>query len=295
MLRRALQIGSTHVHRLRTATVDCLRPSGMPSLFTPSANTVKPSPLHPLTPTIEALRRDAIALLQPQPSWRAQSKDRLALRERLDKALRHRASEARRQAVDNTRSKKALATTDQASGGDEVATTSMHDRWFMQELLHSLRAFDNFFLRSYDVDAGLPLMQAVLPAQKRLLDAAVRDVFRTASDSDLQRLLAVIDPDVLALLPASQLASRALPATPQADAPPDLPAGSRLNVNEFLALVDYLHPYTHHYQVINGGLRLARYWGVEGIADASALLREPYLRALHKLQRSGLFTDRSGL
>lgn len=249
--------------------------------------------MHALSPRIESLRRDAIALLQPLPLWVSAASERLSLRKQIEHELKSSVAEV----------PKGIAAQAPPAGPaqSQPAQSEPNDAWFLQELLSGMRAFDNYYLRSYAADAGEPLSRAMLPAQRRVMDAAVRDVFRTASDADLQRLLAVIDPDVRSLLPVSMQASRPLFAqTALADKAlscdlPALPADARLSLDEFLALVDYLHPYTCHYQVINGGLRLSRYWGVDGIAEASALLREPYLRALHKLQRSGLFSDRTGL
>lgn len=245
-------------------------------------------PLHALSPRIERLRRDAIALLQPLPLWVSAASERLSLRKQIEHELKSSVAEV----------PKGIAAQAPPAW---PAQSEPHDAWFLQELLSGMRAFDNYYLRSYAADTGEPLSRAMLPAQRRVMDAAVRDVFRTAGDADLQRLLAVIDPDVRSLLPTAMQASRPLFAqTALADKAlahdlPALPADARLSLDEFLALVDYLHPNTCQYQVINGGLRLSRYWGVDGIAEASALLREPYLRALHKLQRSGLFSDRTGL
>ena len=339
MLKRALQIGRTHIHRMRMGSADLLRPRAAPSLSTPRqkpAQMQKP-PLRELSPRIESLRRTAIALLQPQPRWLSAASERQSLRQQIEKELKSVIAEARKPISAPVASLPPAAGAVQAAQSHPAQFPPMQsqpapfppdDAWFLQELLLGMRALDNYFLRSYDADAGEPLSRAMLPAQRRDMDAAVRDVFRIASDIDLQRLLAIIDPDVLSLLPVSQLASRPqfahrahaekalarelhepyeryAPYEPyephelhELYAPhalPGLPASERLNINEFLALVDYLHPYTCHYQVINGGLRLSRYWGVDGIAEASALLREPYLRALHKLQLSGLFTDRTGL
>ncbi len=242
------------------------------------------------------MRCDAIALLQPQPLWGSAAKERLSLRQAIEGALQSGSAASPGTVIAPT----SLAA---AASGMQAAQPAPDDALFMQELLLGMRVFDNYFLRSYDADAGRPLSLALLPAQKRVLDEAVRDIFRTASDGDLQRLLAIIDPDLLSLLPTSLMASRPLFAhmarVPAVHADTahvrELPAAERLSIDEFLALVDYLHPYTYHYHMINGGLRLARYWGVNGLAEASALLREPYLRALHKLQRSGMFSDHTGL
>ncbi len=154
----------------------------------------------------------------------------------------------------------------------------------MSDLLGTLRAFDNFFLLSYDVDAGVPLSAAMLPAQRRQLESAVAEMFRTATESDWSRLLSILDPELLKMAPCP----------PPACQPVELPATERLTRDELLALVDYLHPHTCHFIVINGGLRLSRFWNVHGVADASRLLSVPYLSALEKLQRSGLFVERSG-
>ena len=227
-------------------------------------------------------------MLQPLPLWVSTASERLSLRQQIEREL---------QSSDAEMPKAISAHVPPA----QAAQSQSDDAWFLQELLSGMRAFDNYYLRSYVADAGEPLSRAMLPAQRRVMDEAVREVFRTASDADLQRLLAVIDPDVRSLLPTSMQASRPLFAqTALADKAlarglAALPADARLSLDEFLALVDYLHPFTCHYQVINGGLRLSRYWGVDGIAEASALLRDPYLRALHKLQRSRLFSDRTGL
>ncbi len=237
-------------------------------------------------------------MLGAEPRWSSRAVARLALRQQLEREL------ALCPATSLAPAPAPASTGTPAPANGELRPTSTNDRWFMQELLQVMRAFDNYYLLSYDVDGGQPLSQALLPAHRRILQAAAQDAFRTASDTDWQRLLAIVHPDVLSLVPSSILAARSS-AEPASAANPTCAANTaqrarlaeddRLSINEFLALVDYLHPYTCHYHVINGGLRLSRFWGVEGIAQASVLLREPYLRALHKLSRSGLFTDGSGL
>lgn len=154
----------------------------------------------------------------------------------------------------------------------------------MTELLGTLRAFDNFFLHSYEIHEGCTLSAAMLPAQRRELESAVAELFNTTTESDWPRLRSV-------------LAAEALPtglSNPGIPNAANLLPTDRLTQDEFLALVDYLHPHTCHFIVINGGMRLARYWGVDGVAQATRLLREPYLSALEKLQRSRLFADRTG-
>ncbi len=237
-------------------------------------------------------------MLGAEPRWSSRAAARLALRQQLEREL------ALCPTTPLAPAPAPASTGTPAPANGEVRPTSANDRWFMQELLQGMRAFDNYYLLSYDVDGGQPLSQALLPAHRRMLQAAAQDAFRTASDADWQRLLTIVHPDVLSLLPSSMLAPRSPAVSANAASASSAPGSAqrtgladddRLSINEFLALVDYLHPHTCHYLVINAGLRLSRFWGVEGIAQASALLREPYLSALHKLSRSGLFTDGSGL
>lgn len=260
MLRRLLQSTGIPARLKAACSREARRLPETPQLASrPVAATALPA-LYRLSPSVEQMRAEAIDLLRPSPRWTSRAAERLALRERIQSEL------------DRLQSAPA--------GRSLSQSTSAHDRWFMSDLLTALRAFDNYFLLSYDVDAGECLSEALLPVQRRVLETAVMDMFRTTAECDWPRLVAMLDPLLLRAAPGP------LPTAP--------PVKDQLLQDELFALVDYLHPHTHHFIVINGGMRLSRYWQVHGLADAAHPLRTPYLSALDKLQRSGLFTDRTG-
>lgn len=164
------------------------------------------------------------------------------------------------------------------------------DLRFLQECLDTMRAFDNFFMRSYTATPGLPLHQRILPPHREQLKTALQQAFSDNSVEQRATLASMMEPGALEWA-GVQLTLQEAKASEQMYCP----VRSPLTTDEVIALVDYLHPYTKQFQVINGGARLSTFWGIDGIEVATSLLSSAYLSALMKLARNESFLDRSGV
>jgi hypothetical protein len=266
MLRITLQVMKNYLHGVN-------RPATKTSTGRPNLSYRKPvtrSHLRRLSPEIEIIRQEARALLQPSPCWTSLSEERLAMRTQIKSELQR------------------LAQQSSEKHTDETAPGHLCDQWFMQDLLWTMRSFDNFFLLSYQIDPTKPLSETLLPLHVKEMKKAIRDVFSCASGEDWRKLLKVTDPSVL------EWAEITPPAWAKSTKD-NAATGGKLNLDEFIALVDYLQPDTHHFFIANGGVRLDKFWGVEGIREAGSNFHNAYLSALAKLSNQPDFIDCSGL
>lgn len=241
----------------RTTALPVLRP----------VTAARRSPLHRLSPTIEVLRQQIHQLLNVA-DWEASANERLKLREQMESEIKsvHR------------------------MGSRPASGPTRHDLRFLQESLTTMRAFDNYFLRSYGLGSASSLSTMILPLHSRRLSAGLLGAFHSNSAEQRVLLASAIAPEALAWAGIRQERSES--------AASDRARASRtalLELDEVIALIDYLHPSTMHFHVINGGARLRAFWGIDGIEAAARPLSSAYLSALRKLSCMNEFIQRSGI
>lgn len=234
---------------------------------------IRRSPLRTLSPKTEAIRQQIGNLLIANPDWNAHRDDRRDLRIDLFQELeRHCHS----------------CPGNKPRG--ELSIKELTNLRFAKELHTVLNVFDSFFLGCYQLETGKTLSQSIQEKHAAKLRLAIRSVFAINSIAQRRLLASVMDPTVLhwSRIPMSRDELKRIEELREQH-----PAV--LDLDEALALFDYLDPYSAHFIIINGGARLKAFWGIDGIAEAGQVLSVPFNCALQKLQQNEQFTDRSGI
>lgn len=249
------------------------------TIYKPRAPLIKPrklikrSPLRALAPKAEAIRQQIGNLLIPNPDWKTHRDDRFDLRLEVSQELGPYSGR-----YPSTKLRETLSINDLAN------------LRFAKELHTVLNVFDTNFLVNYDIQEGKSLSQAITEKHAAKLRNSIRSAFESNSTKQQRLLASVMDQAVLnwARIPMSRNELNRV----------ELLRGEHpavLDLDEALALFDYLDPYSAHFIIVNGGARLKAFWGIDGIAEAGQVLSVPFNRALQKLQQNEQFTDRSGI
>lgn len=245
----------------------------------PRAPLIKPrklirrSPLRSLAPKAEAIRQQIGNLLAANPDWKTHRDDRCDLRLEILQEL------------------------EQYSGRyplnkphENLSIKDLANLRFAKELHTVLNVFDSNFLLNYDIQEGKSLSQSITGRHAAKLRNSIRSAFENNAKEQQRLLASVMDHAVLqwARIPLSRNEFKRIELL-RAEHP------AVLDLDEALALFDYLDPYSAHFIIVNGGARLKAFWGIDGIAEAGQVLSVPFNRALQKLQQNEQFTDRSGI
>lgn len=247
-------------------------PRSRPPLITPRKRISK-SPLRALSPKTEAFRQQIGNLLIANPDWKTHSDDREELRTEIFHEL-----------------KKYIDAYPAGKFRGDLSIAELANLRFARELQLVLLEFDSKFLSNYAIEPGKSLSESVQPDYAARLRHAVRSAFNHNSDEQRRLLASVMDHAVLhwARIPMARDEMKRVGMLREQH-----PAV--LDLDEALALFDYLDPYNSHFIVVNGGARLKTFWGIDGIADAAQVLSVPFNRALQKLHQNEHFADRSGI
>lgn len=234
---------------------------------------IRRAPLRTLAPKTEAIRQQIGNLLVANPDWKTHRDDRCDLRlevyQELERYSLH-------YPVNKLRG--VLSIQDLAS------------LRFAKELHTVLNVFDANFLGSYDIGAGKSLSQAINEKHAEKLRRSIRSAFKINSLEQRRLLASVIDHAVLSWARVPMMRDEQMRIEALREQHPAV-----LDLDEALALFDYLDPYSAHFIIVNGGARLKAFWGIDGIAEAGQVLSAPFNRALQKLHLNAQFTDRSGI
>lgn len=245
----------------------------------PRAPLIKPrklirrSPLRALAPKAEAIRQQIGNLLVANPDWKTHRDDRCDLRIEILQDLEQYMG---RYPLNKPR--------------ENLSIKDLANLRFAKELHSVLNVFDSNFLVNYDIQKGKTLSQSITEMHAAKLRNSIRSAFGSNSNNQQRLLASVMDQAVLqwARLPMSQNELKHIELL-RAEHP------AVLDLDEALALFDYLDPYSAHFIIVNGGARLKAFWGIDGIAEAGQILSVPFNRALQKLQLNKQFTDCSGI
>lgn len=221
-----------------------------------------------LSETTVRLCEKAQSLFSPSPGGSAQRAARRAVRADIQQALTR-----LRPAIESLPSRK-----------------TAQDRWLLSELSLALWALDERFLSHYSPADGKALSETVAPAHLVSLYAALNEAWDHGTAG--QRAL------LLSILPR-QLCAAAGIAPDDADRHAaerlQQERGWHLNMDESLALIDYLHPRSMSFHALNIGLRLKAYWGIAGVADACDAFAVAFRSALERLAGEPAFINREGV
>lgn len=222
---------------------------------------------------METVRQQVGNLLVAKPDWKAHYEDRNDLRIELTHYLQQQ----------------------KAKYPDPVARTvlpidELANLRFAKELLTDLIVFDDCFLYAYNIEAGQTLSQAIQAAHAEKLKHAIQSAFACSTQEQKLMMASLMEHQVLSWAHVWLLKEESEQVEALRSQHPAV-----LNMDEALALFDYLDPHTLHFHIVNGGARLKAFWGIDGIAEAGQLLAAPFQRALHKLKQNVHCIDRSGL
>ncbi len=218
--------------------------------------------------TTKVLCERAQAHLAPSPTWLTQRDARRAVREAI---------------------RQELANLKPLVEGLTVRATA-RERWLLSELSLAMWALDERFLEHYSPATGKALRETIAPAHLVKLYAILNEAFDHGTVEQRTLLLSILPPDLCraAGLAADETVMRSAVCLQQE-------RGWHLDMDEALALTDYLHPSSMSFHALNVGLRLKAYWGIAGIADACEAFATAFRSALAKLATEPAFINREGI
>lgn len=173
---------------------------------------------------------------------------------------------------------------------DLPVRATARERWLLSELSLAMWALDERFLEHYSPAAGKSLKETIAPVHLVKLYAVLNEAFDHGTVEQRTLLLSVLPPD---LCRAAGLATDE--ATLRSAACLQQERGWHLDMDEALALIDYLHPSSMSFHALNVGLRLKAYWGMDGVANACEAFATAFRSALAKLATEPAFINREGL
>lgn len=221
-----------------------------------------------LSETTVALCEKAQAQLSPSAGILAQRAARRAIRADIEQALT-----TLRPAIEWRPSRK-----------------TAQDRWLLSELSLALWALDERFLKHYSPANGKTLSETVSPAHLIDLYSVLNEAYDHGTAGQRALLLSILPRQLpVAAGIAPDDADRRAAERLQKE------RGWQLNMDESLALVDYLHPRSMSFHALNIGLRLKAYWGMGGVADACDAFAIAFRSALDRLAGDPAFINREGV
>ena len=234
---------------------------------------IRPAPLRTLAPKTEAIRQQIGNLLVANPDWKTHSDDRCDLRIEVYQELE--------QFIYNHSVNKLHRV---------LSLEDLANLRFAKELQSVLNVFDSNFLKCYNIKKDQSLSQSITEKHAAKLRLSIKAAFKINALEQRRLLASVMDSAVLTWARVPMMRDELLRVETLREQHPAV-----LDLDEALALFDYLDPYSAHFIIVNGGARLKTFWGIDGIAEAGQVLSAPFNRALQKLHQNAQFTDRSGI
>ena len=247
-------------------------PRQRPPMISPR-KLIRKSPLRTLAPKIEAFRQQIGNLLLANPDWSTHIDDRIELRTEIFQEMW-----------------KYIETIPANRHRDSLSIEDLANLRFARELVKVLNVFESQFLNSYAIEAGKSLSHSIQEKHAAKLRGSIRTIFKLNTGEDRRLLASVMEPTMLQWARIPMMPEEMKQVQILREQHPAV-----LDLDEALALFDYLDPYSAHFIIVNGGARLKTYWGIDAIAEAGQVLSGPFNRALRKLQQNERFTDRSGI